>query len=242
MLAVFDEADALIGIAPWYLHYSMATGRVLRMLGSGEACSDYLSLLCQRGMEDSVVEIIADFLLRQSVDHPHEALRWDLIALDGVDFEDYPVNRLAEHLSGHGCTIHRRPALNCWRLELPAAWEEYLALLSKSFRREVLRLEKYYFTKGRAVLHNIQRLDDLPWAMELLIDMHQRRRQSLHEPGCFASHRFESFYRGVLPDLMRKASCNFIGWKSTAGPYPWNIISPAEACFMPIRRAWTRRP
>jgi hypothetical protein len=207
--AVFDEADKLVGVAPWYLDYSLASGRVLRMLGTGEVCSDYLSLLCQSGMEEAVIEMVADFLLDAPADYPDEGLHWDLISLDGVDFEDYAVNRLSAHLSGRGCTVHRRRGLNCWRLDLPVAWEEYLGMLSSHYRQQIRRLESDYFKNGRAILHNIEQIDDLPWAIDLLIDMHQRRRQSLGQPGCFASPRFVAFVRGVLPELMRQGRLQF---------------------------------
>ncbi len=209
VFAVFDETDSLVGVAPWYLNRSVASGRVLRMLGTGEVCSDYLSLLCQRGKEEAVIETVADFLLAAPADYFHEEPHWDLILLDGVDCEDYAVNRLADHLSGHGCAVHRRLGLNCWRLDLPASWEEYLGTLSRSYRRQIRRLEDDYFKKGRAILHGIERVDDLPWAIDLLIDMHQRRRQSLGDPGSFASPRFTAFIRGVLPELMRQGRLQF---------------------------------
>ncbi len=207
--AVFDEADVLVGLAPWYLDCSVASGRVLRMLGTGEVCSDYLSLLCQRGMEASVIESIADFLMNAQNDYLHDGLHWDLILLDGVDIEDHAVNSLAAQLSGHGCRVHRRQGLNCWRLNLPTSWEEYLQTLSRSYRRQIRRLEDDYFKNGRAILHSIERIDDLPWAMDLLIDMHQRRRQSLGDAGSFASPRFTAFIRGVLPELMRQGRLQF---------------------------------
>src|SRR5690349_1917154 len=37
----------LIGIAPWYVHHTPIKGRVIRWLGSGEVCTDHLSLICQ---------------------------------------------------------------------------------------------------------------------------------------------------------------------------------------------------
>lgn len=209
VLAVFDEANTLIGVAPWYLDYSVAYGRSLRMLGSGEVCSDYVSLLCQHGMEETVIDAVADFLLEGPADSSDDDLHWDLILLDGVDFEDYAVNRLTERLSRHGCTAHRRSKLNCWRLDLPATWDEYLGMLSRRFRREVRCLERDFFETGRAKLHTIERIDDLPWAIDLFVDIHQRRWQSLGEPGCFASQRFESFVRGVLPRLMPQGRLQF---------------------------------
>ena len=53
-------------------------------------------------------------------------------------------------------------------------------------------------------LHVVTRLDELPRAMEILVDLHQRRRQALGEPGCFASPRFLGFFRDVVPELLRR--------------------------------------
>jgi len=158
-------------------------------VGTARCGSDYLSLLCQARHGSVGHQSVADFLLEGPPIIPRTAAL-DLILLDGVDFEDHAVNSLAEHLSGHGCRVHRRQGLSCWRLDLPASWEEYLGTLSRSYRRQIRRLEDDYFKTGRAILHGIERIDDLPWAIDLLIDMHQRRRQSLGELGSFASPRF----------------------------------------------------
>ena len=48
------------------------------------------------------------------------------------------------------------------------------------------------------------RLDELPRAMAILVDLHQRRRKTLGEKGCFASARFAGFYRDVVPELLRR--------------------------------------
>ena len=45
--------------------------------------------------------------------------------------------------------------MNCWRIELPATWDEYLATLSKSHRKQIRRLERDVFETGRAVLHTV---------------------------------------------------------------------------------------
>ena len=95
-LCVFDDADALVGIAPWYLDCSAMRGRVLRPLGSGEVCSDYLSVLCQPAREEAVVGALADYLVENALDDGPDALRWDLLALDGVDTEDRTMSALAD--------------------------------------------------------------------------------------------------------------------------------------------------
>ena len=57
VLAVYDIVECetsgaegtrkLIGVAPWYLDFNPIKGNVLRWLGSGEVCTDHLSLICR---------------------------------------------------------------------------------------------------------------------------------------------------------------------------------------------------
>ncbi|HID76823.1 MAG TPA: hypothetical protein EYP56_12615, partial [Planctomycetaceae bacterium] len=88
VLVVFDDAGRPVGIAPWYCCTSLAHGRIVRFLGSGEVCSDYLSLLCLPGSESLVATAVAEWLAdgrRKRQD------RWDLIELAGVDASDATV-------------------------------------------------------------------------------------------------------------------------------------------------------
>jgi CelD/BcsL family acetyltransferase involved in cellulose biosynthesis len=204
VLGVFNDADSLIGIAPWYVERSVVHGRVLRPLGSGEVCSDYLSVLCHPAMKEAVVEALAEHLVQSAREDGPHALRWDLLELDGVDAEDHLMAGLLGALAFSGCTIYRRPSLSCWRLELPTNWDCYVASLGKHQRHTVRRLERKVVHTDRVVLHAPTRLDELSPAMDILIDLHQRRRQMLGEKGCFASARFLGFYRDVVPELLRR--------------------------------------
>jgi len=208
-LCVFDNDDALVGIAPWYLDCSAMRGRVLRPLGSGEVCSDYLGILCHPGREEAVVESLADFLVENAFDGDPNAMRWDLLDLDGIDAEDRETSALVNLMAGSGCLVHRRPGMSCWRLELPADWESYVASLSRNLRRDVRRLERDLLDTDRVVLHRVTRIEELPEAMDIFVDLHQRRRKWLGEGGCFASPRFLAFYRDVVPDLLRHGQLQF---------------------------------
>jgi CelD/BcsL family acetyltransferase involved in cellulose biosynthesis len=209
VLGVFDDADALVGMAPWYVDRSAMHGHVLRPLGSGEVCSDYLGLLCHPAKEELVVESLAEYLTENASNRDVDALRWDLIELGGVDAQDRPMADLVNALKIAGSTVDRRPGLNCWRLELPTNWEDYVASLGKNLRREVRRLERELLNTDRVKLHSVTRLDDLSQAMEILVELHQRRRKMLDEAGCFASARFLAFYRDVVPELLRRGQVQF---------------------------------
>jgi hypothetical protein len=204
VVAVFDEREQPIGFAPFYFDYSMLNGRTLRMLGDGKVCSDYQSLLCLNGTEESVAHAVAEFLLNQSNTDKEACPTWDLMMLDGVDFEDRPMRILTEYMGGQGCIIRQRSTVNCWCIDLPPTWDEYVNTLSKSYQRQVRQMEQNYFETGRAKLHVVEHLDDLPQAMDRLVSLHQRRRKTLGEAGCFSSPKFTAFYYSVLPQLLQQ--------------------------------------
>ncbi len=104
----------MIGVAPWYLERSAIWGRVIRLLGSGEVCSDYVSVLCQPGFETAVAHALAEWLTTRG------RLLWDLIDLDGVDDLDGVTSALVDQLEHNGQPVdwrtgaqlvaHRAPA------------------------------------------------------------------------------------------------------------------------------------
>jgi len=219
VLAVFDRHDRLLGLGPWYLEHTPTRGRVLRMLGSGEVCSDYLSVLCEPGMEQPVAAALAERLCRDAAGRSDDALCWDRLELSGIDAEDQAVGHLVEQLAAHGCRLCRRPTPHCWRIELPGSWDEYLRMLSKRRRRQFRHLVRDYLESGRVKAHFLKTADDLPRAMDILVDLHQRRRRSLGEPGCFASPRFKRFLREAGPRLLAAGQLQLV-WLELDGKTP----------------------
>jgi len=176
---------------------STTGGRVLRFLGTGEVCSDYLSILTQPGREEEVADALAQWLTEaatgSSGSNGHARNRWDLIELTGVDATEPAVDRLIECMRGRGNAVDRRSGDACWRINLPPTSDEYLAMLSKVRRKKMRRLARNVLDSGRAVLQSAEDPKDLRRGMEILVDLHQRRRRSLGQPGCFSSPQFSSF-------------------------------------------------
>lgn len=196
--AVRDNAGRLVGLAPWYLETSSWHGRVLRLLGTYGVCSDYLGLLAEPGRVVEVAGILAEWLTEQ----PN--VQWDLIELDSVDPDNEVACHLAAQMKSRGSLINLRPGPNCWRIALPTDWETYLANLSPSHRKQVRRQRRRMFETGRAILHSVERDDELPAALELLVDLHQRRQVSLGNQGCFASVPFVAFHREVARRFLQR--------------------------------------
>jgi CelD/BcsL family acetyltransferase involved in cellulose biosynthesis len=198
-LVVHDTAENLIGIAPLFLGRSPVQGRVLRLLGSGEVCSEYVGILCRADHAAEVVANLAEWLCTAADDRENG---WDALRLEGVDSRDEVVARLAEELASRGCLVDRRHGPNCWRVELPSSWAAYEASLSKSHRKQVRRLIDRTFDSGRAVLHTVTDKSQLAKGRQILIDLHQRRRLSLGQPGCFSSSAFAAFHEEAMERLL----------------------------------------
>lgn len=201
-LAVYSEEDLLVGLAPWYLQRDPTGGRVLRFLGSGEVCTDYLSLLSTPEFESKVASATADWLIDAA--NGSKKYCWDLLELDGVSSSDRAVDRLVKQLAKKGASVHRSNGVNCWRIELPSSWEEYLGLLSKSHRKQVRRVERRLLENDRAVLHTADDPQQLSRAMQILTDLHMQRRQSLGENGCFSSKNFSGFLNEAATQLLEQ--------------------------------------
>lgn len=189
----------LIGLAPWYLDRSVVKGRVLRWLGDGEVCTDHMSLLCSPGDEARVASAIADALTAENDE-------WDGLELNAVDADDVAVDALLAALQERDCLASCWPADSWWAVELPESWDAYLASLSKSHRKQLRRLERDVLQSERAQWHQVSSADELPTAWSVLVDLHQKRRRSLGEPGCFASRPFHDFHREVVERFQSNGS------------------------------------
>jgi CelD/BcsL family acetyltransferase involved in cellulose biosynthesis len=194
------EQGKLIAVAPWYVERSRTRGRVVRWLGSGEVCSDYLSLLCAPGDVPRVAATVANWLTQAALRRGDD--RWDLLELEAVAAQDAAVTALVTELAQRNARLHRTASLSCWRLALPSDWRAYQAMLSKSHRKQVRRLEERTLDAGRAVLHTVNNAEQLARGREILIDLHQRRRRALGEPGSFASPRFAAFHEEAIERML----------------------------------------
>jgi CelD/BcsL family acetyltransferase involved in cellulose biosynthesis len=222
VLSVRDDAGQLVGAAPLCLSHTAARGRVLRFLGSGEVCSERLTLLATPEHEEAVAAAAAQWLVEASKAR-RDSDRWDLLELTAVDSQDLAVQALAKHFEQEGCRVHRREGLPCWRVDLPASWEEYLAAFSNSSRWQLRRLQRRAFDRGRAVVQTVRRAEELERGMDILVDLHQRRWRSLGQPGCFASPRFSRFLHEAAQALLEAGQLR-LHWIELEG-------RPAAAAF-----------
>ncbi|MEM8864096.1 MAG: GNAT family N-acetyltransferase [Planctomycetota bacterium] len=197
VLGVTDDDGRLIGLAPWRIEQSMRRGSAIRWLGDGEVCTDHLTLLAEPGLEQRVACEIADYLT-------DDFTEWDLLKLDDVDAKEAIIGQLANALAERDGIVAIKEAGACWTIDLPSDWEEFLACQSKSHRKQLRRAERRVLDSDRCTWHPVETQVELAEAWPIFVDLHQRRRQSLGEPGCFASPRFEAFHRELAGKLLER--------------------------------------
>jgi len=180
-----DEGGWLIGLAPWYQRRTLLHGNEIHLLGSGEVCSDYLSVLAKPGEETRVVRALADRI-------PCEFAEIDRFFFEGLDASDLVMHQLAQAMRDRRYEVNQLPLLASYRLALPVTWEAWVAQLSRSRRHRVRQLWRNEFDTGQATVHIADHLT-FEKGFSILVDLHQKRRNQLGQRGCFASHRFRRF-------------------------------------------------
>ena len=187
------------GLGPLVRRALGRAGRVVRFLGGGEVCSEYVSLLCRDGAQQQVAAALADWLAQPSAGDGPEPL--GCAALSGVEPDDSAVGRLLDRLGGSGHLIERQPGLNCWRLaarDLGALSGDALEMPSQAVAAAGPRLLSQR-PGGRALGASPRRLGP---ALAILVELHQRRWRKRGQAGCFASRRFHEFHREVAGRLL----------------------------------------
>ena len=190
---VSAEPASLAGVLPCYVDASWSQGRVLRFLGDGEVCSDHLGLLATSHAAHAPAAIAT--YLADSGD-------WDLLDLSAVDSDDAASAALFDGLALNDCTTSRVSADRCWAIDLPLTWEDFLAMQSKSHRKQLRQLDSRLLESGRAEWNLVTTPAEFASAWSTLVDLHQRRRHSLGEPGCFASRTWATFHWDVAQQLL----------------------------------------
>jgi CelD/BcsL family acetyltransferase involved in cellulose biosynthesis len=220
VLTVWNDNDELIGIAPWYRILTRSGARVVRFLGDGEVCSDYVSILCHNDQEEHVAEALADWLtIRNQIDSRRASTttqpakdahqiqlstgdcRWDRLELTGTIATDTAMEKLLAKLKNEGNLVHYRRPMNVWRASLPSSWEEFLMILSKAHRNRLRRADKLYLQSESVITHVVQTNQEFDEFFEILIKLHQGRWQQRGLPGAFASPPFRAFHREIAAKL-----------------------------------------
>ncbi|QDT12367.1 GNAT family N-acetyltransferase [Planctomycetes bacterium K23_9] len=222
ILAVYDQ-ETCVGIAPLFVQRILSAGRVAQFIGSGEVASDQQSILSAPNRETEVGAAIANWF---TSDQNEQA---DLLQLDGIAPNSNAFVAFASAAQQMNYSLIDRSTLHTWRIDLPGSMDEYISQLSKSCRRKVRTAVKR-FESGEL---NVSIASD-PTEFECnwmhFVTLHQRRRTSLGDPGCFADGDFAAFLHNIAADFFRSGHLDMVCVSDNSGPIATEICFRDDHC------------
>lgn len=199
VVVLVRDGDQLVGLAPLYVERAGDGPQrgVMKFLGTGEVCSEYLSFVLRHGREPEGMQSILEFLLASS------GIGWRQLRLNHL-LADGPAAPLIEsYLRTTGRPFRVKHGHKSWLIELAGSWDEFLQQVSRS-RRERLRRMRRDIERSGLQFGEVSREEEIGSAWAELKRLHQARWVQVGKQGCFASPRFAAFHEELLRPLWQR--------------------------------------
>ncbi len=226
--AVLDERSEVVGIAPLYRSRNLS-GHALRVMGDGNVCSDYARILTEPGLEREVSETLADWISSPDFRRNFGAVDW--LEIEGHTSEEITWLLLWKRLTTAGWSVQTRELEGTWLAQLPDNWDAFYQTISKARKRKIKKAFTH-LNEGRATCQILTSHEECLGAWTKFVELHQKRRQTLGQSGCFADANFESFLRQVVSDCAAAGQVVLV--EISHGPQPFGYL----LLFRTSHRLW----
>lgn len=190
ILVVRDGQENVVGIAPFCQTRRAAMGNVLQFTAAGDVCTDFMKIVCHQGLVEPVTELMVSAMT--SPEFHSRYARIDLVEFEGFVSGERSVERMIERLATANWHREQRTLENTWRVDLTGGWEGLRANVKKSIRRKINKAQNR-FKDPEFRFETLADWSDIESVWPKFVILHQKRRNELGQPGCFADHRFENF-------------------------------------------------
>lgn len=206
-----DALDQVRGIMPMFRHDRNGTlGGTLAFIGSGNVCSDDQTILCKPEDSDAVGEQFADWLAAASGGGDDG---WSVLDLDGIRQGNPTMARFCHAMNEQGGRVHGHSRLHTWRRPVESDWETFLSKAgSHAKRRFRSTTQKLESLKGLSFTLSTTS-DELKRDLDTLIELHQKRWQSVGQPGSYASPKFRSFIHDTCQRFLSRGSLQLLNMR-----------------------------
>ena len=200
-IVLVRDGEQLIGLAPLYLERGGGVREpgVMRFVGSGEVCSEYLGFVFRRGYEPRAGQELIHFLLHET------SIPWRQLRLTHVPALGATATVLEASLAGAERPFRVDRTATSWNIELAKSWDEFLEGIGSKRRGKVRRALRE-LEQNQFEFREVSCESELDAAWDDLKRLHQARWEQQGRPGCFASRRFTEFHRELLRPLWRRGS------------------------------------
>ncbi|MGH9573470.1 MAG: GNAT family N-acetyltransferase [Candidatus Acidiferrales bacterium] len=166
-------------------HPVFARIKQLRFLGDGSGDSDNLDFIVKRGEEDRCASAFIEWIAQQrnsgicSLNTLPENSVVTKILVDRIETAKWPLRITTTPNSA---------------IPLPLTWESYIEGLSPKFRRLITRARRKLDSQYEVRFRRCESARDIPHMLQTLYCLHQKRWNSINEPGSFASAERRDLY------------------------------------------------
>ena len=192
VIVATDDNGKWVGIAPFCIEGTSSFIRKLRFISSGKACGDYMKLIVNGDNAGRFAEQVADFLVA-NIGQGKLLGTIDVIELEGHATDCPETMYFCELLVAMGFSMNAQDIESCWAVSLGETFEELSSSVSKSLRRKIKAANKRLADESTHIIEATVETFDTVW--DTFVDLHQRRRISLGQAGCFADSNFSSFLK-----------------------------------------------
>jgi CelD/BcsL family acetyltransferase involved in cellulose biosynthesis len=127
---------------------------------------------------------------------------WSAAEIEGVSASDSTMKRFADQLRHGGCSIQTKSLEHTWRLELSDGWQGFLSRLTKNQRGQARNLVNRFDKSASFKVEAVHSPEELPQALENLMELHRKRWMASGQPGCFRDPEFCDFIRDACRHLV----------------------------------------
>ena len=186
------QGENIIGIAPF-----LVKEKTVSFVGSADV-SDYLDFIVAPGMERDFCNILLDDLREKGISR---------LDLNPVRSDSTVFTQLIAIARDRGYEVLCTSEDISLEMDLPATWDEYLAVLTTKQRHEVRRKLRRLSEAGKVDYYFIDDSAAVSDAMGTFLKMFTESRQ---DKATFMTARMESFFR-LLADTMAEAGLLRLG-------------------------------
>ena len=216
VLVETDESRNWSAIAPMILCKTVFGETKIYSMGSGEACTDYTSLIV--GPNSNPQLFGSKFALTLDELRNQFNYRIEIVEFDGVEISAPATQKLVREMKQAGYQAHLSPVESSWKLDLDAKWELLNSRFSKKHRRKTKKAIQR-LDQSNVAVDFASNTDDFDGLWENFVRLHQLRRQMLSQSGCFADSRFELFLKNATQQLLRRGLAEIIQISHDGQPF-----------------------
>lgn len=178
LLSVRD-GERLVGVAPL-----MREGERLTLAGDTNVC-DYMDVVACEGCEEGVLGAVL---------HAVSEEPWSELVLWGVPENSPTLTILPRLAAGLGYDAEIVQESVCPRVELPAAFDDYMERLDRRDRHELRRKLRRLYRSGHVLFHACRSAAEVESHLDDFLRQHAASR---HEKALFMTERMARFFRNM---------------------------------------------